>query len=220
MVDRSHDFNLVILSNEITSDVLANVGRKLRNVSPFLMKSSDLISQIESFNNLLIASYDNYVGFNRFFNRQYDAHGRLVSSNNIMDDDDKMTFDKEIKTFIATITSQMQELYVYIESLEDADNFIGKQQLEFHKQVVNSVSSELQSFYKLSEKMQKERTIRQVSPFRLITSENITLSIKHHNSSNTITKKTVINQKVISASFAQRYIDEIAPMSKVKYFHI
>lgn len=115
--------------------------------------------------------------------------------------------------------AELKELRLYVDNLDEAmhqTQSTGSQSL-FYKQVIEFIVKKLDSFSKQVKKMQMEKRERTISAYRL-------LSDSHYNSFIPIPvpRDALIESKVrpqlSKISFSQRFIDEVAPPSKMKEY--
>lgn len=201
-----------------------------RSPTPFLINASQLLTQINTFETLLHAIYEDYI----------DYHGSLPLSlcyslllrpktRTSFTDDDRRRLSQEIALFLTTLATEINELRRSITMTTDTSlNNYNKHQRE----IISYLLERLSSFAKQSQNMEKERKRFYRNPYKLHSSQDInTRSIKNNNKndsnkSNNFDFKLKHNNNVsdsnkLSKSFAERYDDEIAPQSKLKeYKHL
>ena len=136
--------------------------------------------------------------------------------------------DRNALTFIASSASEIQEIRQQVE--EEGGSALVNSEYLFQQAVVQFMVEKLNTLTKAIDKMQKERASRRLLSYRLISDDFVTLH-------ETIAGKRVdaINVSTIPAhenhispgnssskthgTFSQRYVDEIASLSKLKEYN-
>jgi len=149
--------------------------------------------------------------------------------------DEIKAMDCEILSFVASIAVEMQDLRRHVDRTEE----IGRtSQSQFYKLIIQNIVEKLNYFTKLTDKMQREKVLRNTNPFRLLaddfyrlhepanTSSGDISSIIKDSPQNRVTIKPVApaafssssSSTTSSSSLSQRYVDEVASQSMMRSY--
>jgi len=228
-MDRTIEWNNLLKHMNTINDSVINDNRTLqqrRSPTPFLINASQLLIQINTFETLLDAIYEDYI----------DYHGNLPLSlsytlllrpktRTSFTDDDRRRLSQEIALFLTTLATEINELRRTITMTNDTSLYnYNKHQRE----IISYLLERLTNFTKQSQHMEKERIRFYRNPYKLHSSKNYT-NCKNKNNKNDSNNNYDFKLKhnnnndgnsssKLSKSFADRYEDEIAPQSKLREY--
>jgi hypothetical protein len=192
-------------------------------------ESNTLFSQIVMFEEILNASYNAYVGYHQLIVNAEASENTLY-----FDEKKRSQLQNEVVQFISTAAKTIQ---VFTNQLDDSVNSVNSSQLQYNQQVISQLMHRLNILSRLWESMQKEQLRQFIKPSRIFSqfyrkgkltnndnnNSNSNFSAKG-NSGRTSAPSTPLKEKsklvpeTVDHSFAQRYVDEIAPPAKMKEY--
>ena len=134
--------------------------------------------------------------------------------------------DRHVLSFLGSAAAEVNELRQLVDEAEDGTS----SEVAFRASVVQSLGERLSSFSKAVEKMQTERHQRSIDPLRLLsdqpahgygqktatgTGTGTGMELRKDpaaSSSSTLESSS-------SGSFSQRFVDEVAPPSRMREYH-
>ena len=147
-----------------------------------------------------------------------------------LSEEERAVLDRHILSFLGSAAAEVNELRQLVD--EDGPS----SESAFRSSVVQSLGERLSSFSKAVEKMQSERRLRSIDPLRLLSDQPLhqsaPTSYGDRISASTASRaaggtergrgETEQQRKAIlplsSSSFAQRFVDEVAPPSKMREY--
>eukprot|EP01040_Poterioochromonas_malhamensis_P012997 gene12997-14250_t len=129
--------------------------------SKFLLQATGVYSKITSYETLLKASYEGFIGIHRFLPEE------MIRSSNIIyfNEQERRKFIEETALFISTTAKDIQDINYQMETL--LLDLHHNQPKIFYQQVVSQLLTKLNKFTRLWDRMQKESKKYHHTPFRL-----------------------------------------------------
>ena len=134
--------------------------------------------------------------------------------------------DRHVLSFLGSAAAEVNELRQLVDEAEDGTS----SEVAFRTSVVQSLGERLSSFSKAVEKMQTERRQRSIDPLRLLSDQPA-----HGYGQKTATgtgtgtgmelrkdpaaSSSSTSESSSSGSFSQRFVDEVAPPSRMQEYH-
>ena len=136
--------------------------------------------------------------------------------------------DRHVLSFLGSAAAEVNELRQLVDEAEDGPS----SEVAFRASVVQSLGERLSSFSKAVEKMQTERHQRSIDPLRLLSDQPA-----HGYGQKTATgtgtgtgsgmelrkdpaaSSSSTSESSSSGSFSQRFVDEVAPPSRMREYH-
>eukprot|EP01031_Cornospumella_fuschlensis_P039054 gene39054-47515_t len=208
--------------------------------SPFLLKASEVFTQLERFESVLKTSYENFVGIHRLLPASMQSpHTRPFTP------DERQKLANEVAAFVPICAQSIQDLHRMLDMQVDSESL----SRQFDKAVISSLLQKLNRFTSYWDKMQRTQKAHQQSPFRALSrlyAHHITVPINEDiladatapsSSSSGASKPVpalspknsgmVLNSPsskptaaaTLDPSFSQRYIAEIATTKQLKEYN-
>jgi len=230
-MERTEDFLTIVRSSN------AILPKYLVFPSLFLVKAASITRQIESFAELLKKLFVPYVGYHRYLPAEC-VQKDMVGLN----ENEIKAMDCEILSFISSIAIEMQGLRNHVDNTESNGS---TSQSQFYKLIIQNIMEKLNNFTKLTDQMQREKHLRNTSPFRLLaddfyripvpivesdpslaSEENrgpektplIRVPVKPKGPLATTSALSSSSATSSSPSLSQRYVDEVASLSAMRAY--
>mmetsp|Transcript_27813 Transcript_27813/g.26633 ORF Transcript_27813/g.26633 Transcript_27813/m.26633 type:complete len:353 (-) Transcript_27813:288-1346(-) len=137
--------------------------------SPFVLRASQLLTQISSFETLLAEVVDPYVDYHRY----HPSRVEIYRSSASMTDQERLQFTQEITLFVATFATEVRELKRSMRGVDTSSPYGGNrsgEEVGHRDGVITYLLERLSGFTKRSQRLQKEREKYSLNPFSLFSS--------------------------------------------------
>eukprot|EP01036_Dinobryon_divergens_P026396 gene26394-35039_t len=224
-MDRTKEFlSLVQLSPISSSYPIATIVLP----SLFLIKAGAISKQIESFSELIRKWRIPYIDYHKYLRNPLNPRTKNGDDGlAALSEEERAVLDRHILSFLGSAAAEVNELRQLVD--EDGPS----SESAFRGSVVQSLGERLSSFSKAVEKMQSELRLRSIDPLRLLSDQPLHQSAPTSygdrisaaaasGAAGETERETQQQRKSIlplsSGSFAQRFVDEVAPPSKMREY--